>query len=208
VVVGVAVGALTVGLVVADATTSRSGDTVAMVGDSITHVNQGAIEAALGSTFHSTVAAESGKRTDQMMQAAQELAATHPKQALINLGTNDVEQGTSVDAAAQNLARMVSMFSSADCVHVVTINTHMLSADGHSPERAAALNAKILELPKQFKNVDLVRWDQTIDQNVDSHPPAGDLTSDTVHPNEKGVEDLVGEYRGAFEGCQRSWVFW
>ena len=49
------------------------------------------------------------------------------------------------------------MFGSADCVHVVTINTHMLNAAGTAPEGARALDAKILELPKQFKNVDVVQ---------------------------------------------------
>jgi lysophospholipase L1-like esterase len=208
---GVAIAAgcavLIVGLVVADRATSRTGDSVAIVGDSITALNRGAIEQDLDPAYKVQIAATSGMRTDQMMQAAQQLAATHPKQALINLGTNDVEQATSIDDAASNLAKMAAMFSSADCVHVVTVNTHMLSSKGDASARAQALDQKILELPKQLKNVDIVRWDQTIDDNVADHPPAGNLTKDTVHPNDDGVRELVNEYQGAFDGCHRPWPF-
>jgi hypothetical protein len=198
---------LVIGLVVGDRLTSRTGDTVAIVGDSITYLNQGSIHQELDPAYQVQIAARSGMRTDQMLQAAEELAATHPKQALINLGTNDVEQDTSIDAAIANLKTMVSMFGSADCVHVVTINTHMLNAHGDSPERASELDAKILELPHEFKNVDLVRWDQTITENVADHPPAGNLTMDTVLPNADGARELVKDYRAAFDGCKRPWPF-
>ena len=77
---------LIVGLVVGDRSTSRTGDDVAIVGDSITALYEGPINQDLGAAYHVRIAATSGMRTDQMMQAAQELAATHPKQALINLG--------------------------------------------------------------------------------------------------------------------------
>jgi lysophospholipase L1-like esterase len=207
--VAVTIGAavLVVGLVIGDRLTSRTGDTVTIVGDSITALNAGPINQDLGPGYHVQIAATSGMRTDQMLQAAQVLAATHPKQALINLGTNDVEQGTSIDAAIANLEKMVSMFASADCVHVVTINTHMLNSSGHAPTGADQLDAKILELPKQFRNVDVVRWDQTISDNVADHPPAGDLTVDTVHPNQQGVQELLRAYQGAFDGCRRPWPF-
>ena len=198
---------LLVGLLIGDRVTSRTGDSVAIVGDSITWLNENAINQDLGAAYHVQIAAKSGMRTDQMLQAAQELADTHPKQALINLGTNDVEQDTSLDAADANLKKMVSMFSSADCVHVVTINTHMLNKSMDAPKGAQELDAKILELPKEFKNVDVVRWDQTISENVADHPPAGNLTMDTVHPNADGVRDLVQAYRGAFDGCKRPWPF-
>jgi lysophospholipase L1-like esterase len=205
--VSIGVLVLVVGLVIGDRLTSRTGDSVAIVGDSITALNAGAINQDLGAAYKVKIAATSGMRTDQMMQAAQELADTHPKQALINLGTNDVEQGTSLDAADANLKKMVSMFSSADCVHVVTINTHMLNKAGTAPKSAQELDTKILELPKQFKNVDVVRWDQTIDENVAAIPPAGNLTFDTVHPNPAGVLELLKAYRGAFDGCKRPWPF-
>lgn len=55
--------------------------------------------------------------------------------------------------------------------------------------------------------MDVVRWDQTISENVAEHPPAGDLTMDSVHPNDKGVPELVKAYRGAFDGCRRPWPF-
>jgi lysophospholipase L1-like esterase len=205
--VSIGVVVLVVGLVIGDRATSRTGDSVAIVGDSITALNAGPINQDLGPAYHVQIAATSGMRTDQMMQAAQELAATHPKQALINLGTNDVEQGTSIDAADANLQKMVSMFSTADCVHVVTINTHMLNSSGHAPTGADQLNARILQLPKQFKNVDVIRWDQTISDNVAEHPPAGDLTIDTVHPNKQGVQELLKDYQAAFDGCDRPWPF-
>jgi lysophospholipase L1-like esterase len=206
-VVSIGVVLLLVGLLIGDRVTSRTGDSVAIVGDSITWLNENAINQDLGAAYNVRIAAKSGMRTDQMLQAAQELADTHPKQALINLGTNDVEQDTSLDAADANLKKMVSMFSSADCVHVVTINTHMLNKSMDAPKGAQELDAKILELPKEFKNVDVVRWDQTISENVADHPPAGNLTMDTVHPNADGVRDLVQAYRGAFDGCKRPWPF-
>src|SRR6478736_5091707 len=69
--VAVSIGAalLVVGLVVADRATSRTGDTVAIVGDSITALNAAPLDRELGAAYHVRTAATSGMRTDQMMQA-------------------------------------------------------------------------------------------------------------------------------------------
>src|SRR5262245_54294171 len=100
--------------------TTRPTDVV-FVGDSITDQAR----PVLVSHFRigdDRVAAIGGITIDEMVQPAAALAATMPRSAVINLGTNDVGAN---EPAAENgalLSQMANTFPSDTCVVLVTIN--------------------------------------------------------------------------------------
>src|SRR5262245_22420868 len=93
---------------------------VAVVGDSITFVSTGAIRGELETESPPEVKSVLGATTERMLPAARRMAATRPRQAVIELGTNDVLQQVPIDEAEQRYTTMVDAFEQAgvDCIHL------------------------------------------------------------------------------------------
>ena len=196
-----------VGVLIVDSAGGRDGDSVALIGDSITEWNRGPLTDALSETYALTVQGTKGSLTAGMMPAATTLAATTPDQVIINLGTNDMATGRSAADTIADIEAMVRLFPATECVHVVTINTHMRSlADKAAVARTEDLNAKIRALPDRYDNVGVVPWDEIIDADWKDHPPVGTLTEDTIHPtNPAGRARLVDLYTETLDDCGGWW---
>ena len=91
---------------------------------------------------------------------------------------------------------MVASFPQAECVHVVTLNTHMQDRDGEHQQGAEQINDAIRELPERHPNVSIIEWSELVDDDLADHPPIGTLTPDTVHPGPEGEQ-------GAARGLRR-----
>jgi len=175
---------------------ARVGDRVTVLGDSITALGQNQMEHTLGDTYDLSVSGVFGARTDQRLQAAQLQAALNPTRAIINLGTNDVLQHRATNEIAANLVRLIGIYHEADCVYLVTINTH-LDQDGNRPQRAATdLNAVMERIVAQNSQLRLIRWDQMIDRAAPRQ-----LTFDGVHPTPEGQRLLADAYATALRRC-------
>ena len=207
--IGVAVvsAVLIAGVAIVDHATNRDGDTVTIVGDSITQFGTGQLRKTLGSDFQLTIDGQGGKRSDEMYSAAVALAQTKPKQAIVNLGTNDILQRVPISQSADEIQKIVELFAGAECVHVVNINTH-ISQDGYHPSTEAdALNQRLTQLSDTHPNVDIVDWNGMVSDGIDDDPPNG-FIFDGVHPTEQGQSDLADAYDDALQGCSRPWKFW
>ena len=204
-----AVVALVLLLVGVDRATSRDGDSVAIIGDSITFLNQGEIQKQLSPTFKLNVSATLGITLGNSLPAAQQLAAADPRQVVINLGSNDALKAVPIDQAIGELRSVVSTFSGADCIHLVDINTHMV-AEGRGPvgPEAEQLNAEMLKLAAKDSRIDVIGWNKIISDDIAAHPPNGRLTGDTVHPGPEGQKLLAAELDTVLHRCGRPWQFW
>jgi lysophospholipase L1-like esterase len=203
-----AFGALVLlGVVIISSAGGRDGDSVALIGDSITDWNDGPLTDALGEPYSLSIAATAGAQVAELMGRATQLAATTPDQVIINLGTNDMTAGRSADDTIADIDAMIRLFPQAECVHVVTINTHMRTLrDRADVERVEELNRAIRALPERFENVGVVAWDEIIDADWNDNPPVGTLTEDTIHPTTPaGRARLVDLYADTLDGCGGWW---
>jgi lysophospholipase L1-like esterase len=177
----------------------NDGDPVFVLGDSITALGDAQLHQTL-SGYQLNVAGKFGDTLEDRVAAARLGAASKPRQVIINLGTNDVLKGIDPATSAATLEQIVSMFSGAKCVHVVTINRN-LDQRGNRPVAAIdALNAAIEALPDAHDNVDVIRWDEIqSDAAGDGNTTA--LTSDGVHPDDPGQKALADAYSDALDGC-------
>lgn len=179
---------------------SRKGDTVAIMGDSITVVSEDALRKKLADftlDFH----AISGLRTDQLQGAAERAAASRPKQVIINLGTNGVLQGRSVEQMKADLDTMITTFSSAECIHVVTLNARMMTRADPGNSTARGVNDAIEDLVAAHPNVDKIDWNKVVESNERTGKNA--VTLDTIHPNAKGKLLLAEAYAKATRNCRK-----
>jgi lysophospholipase L1-like esterase len=190
-----------------DRATTRDGDTVAAIGDSIMLWGEPEMRTTVGAHTRLTVRAQGGKRIDEMMPAARELAATSPVQVIINLGTNDVLQRIPLEESVRHLNDMVGLYPQAECIHLVTINEN-IDKDGFQPHDAAvALNGAMQQLAKDNPRVSLIRWDEMVRKSIQREPPTG-FIFDGVHPGPEGQRALAEAYDRAVDRCGRPWKFW
>lgn len=184
---------------------SRKGDTVEILGDSITDVSSEVLRARL-SDYTLNIQAMGGLRTDQLQASADQGARSMPKQVIINLGTNDLLQGRGVDQFKASLGKMIDTFSSADCVHVVTLNTHMITADGSNEAVLQSANHAIDELIAAHSNVDKIDWNKIVEAS-DDQTGKETITVDSIHPNLKGQLLLAHAYADALKNCGKPALF-
>lgn len=190
-----------------DRATTRDGDTVAAIGDSIMLWGEPEMRTTVGAYTKLTVRAQGGRRIDEMLPAARELAASSPIQVLINLGTNDILQRIPLEESVRNLTAMVDLFDSAECIHLVTVNED-IDKEGFRPRDAAvALNAAMEKLAGDNPTVSLIRWDDMVRDSIKREPPKG-FIFDGVHPGPEGQRKLAGAYDRAVDRCGRPWKFW
>jgi lysophospholipase L1-like esterase len=200
VIVGVVVLAV-VALVVLAKVRAR-GPEVVLVGDSITAQTRDLFINQLGGDWGVTVQGEPGHRSDELLPAVPPLAAQHPVQVVVNLGTNDVMQGKDPAETQAALEQLANGFNSARCIHLVTVNDHMVKLDDPGlPARIADLNGRIHAMAAS-KGWGVIPWDELVNAYEGGPQAEGPITVDTVHPSEYGEHVLADAYARALDGCQ------
>ncbi|HKY15381.1 MAG TPA: SGNH/GDSL hydrolase family protein, partial [Microthrixaceae bacterium] len=96
------------GVVVLDRVTTRDGDKVLVLGDSITEWSTPALETGLGGRFHLQVIGRGGFRSEQLQPEAVAAAVTGPTQVILNAGTNDALQHRPWADTAASIEQMVA----------------------------------------------------------------------------------------------------
>ena len=185
---------------------SNTGDSVAVVGDSITALDQTAMDEQLGSDYELVVTGNFGKTVAEVMPEATVLAQRDYDQVIINLGTTDVlkdlDVGTSMDAMRQ----MIALFDSAECIHLVNINEHMVVQDSTAASRttqAATFNTALEELATTDRRLSIIDWNEVAAGALDDQdPPVSSLTEDSIHPTADGNTELNQLYASALSGCR------
>jgi lysophospholipase L1-like esterase len=195
------------GILVADFITRPQDEPVAAVGDSITAIGQQQLKISAGTAFDIEVRAEFGKTAADQLPAATALAAQHPEQVIINLGTNDALQHLPTSQTMAALRQMVGLFPHARCIHFVTVSTD-LDLNGNTPKaEAAAINRGILALADELDRGDVIRWDEMVRDSIGRDRPQG-VTTDGVHPSPEGQRLLADAEVRALVRCGRPWHYW
>lgn len=168
---------------------------VAIVGDSITFVSTGAIRDELTPQYHPLTKSVLGATVARMSDVARRLAGEHPKQAVIELGTNDVLHGTDLAASEAEYRKMVDAFDRAgvECIHLVNVNTRMRAKNNPDTQEAEAFNQFLRQLADERGNVVVVDWDGAVQASAErrQHESSPRLISDTVHPTAEGSQVLA-----------------
>jgi lysophospholipase L1-like esterase len=184
---------------------NNKGDSVAVLGDSITTFDQADMQQQLGGDFKLTTSGNFGKTVAEVMPEAEVVATRTYDQVIINLGTNDAIGHLPTADSKQSLEKMISLFNSAKCIHLVNINENMVDqANGQSVSAAAKeLNGAIDDLAKANKQVSVIDWNsETAGTLNNKKPPWSTLTKDSVHPTGEGNKQLNTMYADALNDCQ------
>jgi lysophospholipase L1-like esterase len=179
-------------------TTARS---VVMIGDSITDQATADLHTRFDPTFTMTVSGIGGTRADQRVPDAPRLAAAAPTQLVVDLGTNDVIQGTPLSTTIASITTIVADFPTARCVHLVDISENMVSPeDAPLSSRATALNEALRTLAAAH-GWDVIDWAGIVHRYDAAHDPDGEITLDTVHPTPVGRRLLLDAISDSLERC-------
>ena len=200
----VATAFLAVSLLFAPSCSDNSGDSVAVLGDSITSLDQADLNSTLGGDYELTISGNFGKTVSDVMPEAELMATRTYDQVIINLGTNDVLQERPIDKAIETLGAEVALFDSARCIHLVNINEHMLNqSDGASrAEAAKAFNAELEKYAERTEGVSVIDWNGVASSKLNGDdPPTSELTYDTIHPTAEGFAELNDLYSSALGSC-------
>jgi lysophospholipase L1-like esterase len=167
---------------------------VAVIGDSITVLSAVAIQKQLGD--HPNIQAELGKRIDEMLPALRDALQKKPDAVVVNLGTNDVLQGTIHPDWRPGFLQLVQALEHTDCAVLVNINTTATNRSAR-PEFAPQINAAIAKAAETHDNFHVIDWDAIV------HAPGGDalIQPDTIHPTGPGAQRLAREIRHTLADC-------
>lgn len=169
-----------------------------LIGDSITFDATDAFHAELDSAYLLAVDGRPGFRVDQLVEPARSgTSAGRPSRAVINLGTNDVNMAWPPDRTKAAFAQLAEIFDGL-CVSVVTVNEHM--PDPASRPRAVELN-RWLRPWAEGRGYRIIDWAATVAGRLGSQDPAARLTTDGVHPTERGAAELAAAYAAALGSC-------
>ena len=172
---------------------------VLLLGDSITHNLNGPIKRQLGGHFAFSVDGKAGFYATHMVGDADAASRFPYEQAVVNLGTNDVNDSShDLDATIASLEQIIGTLSTFQCVHVVTVSEAMVFANGDSSARAQRLNGAIRAVAEQHPNVTVIDWAAIVREHSGE---AEALTTDTVHPSEAGNRVLADAYGDALADC-------
>ena len=175
-------------------------DDVALVGDSITEQADATFHAVLEPAYRVRVRGRGGYRIEEMEPYAIETATAKPEQVIINLGTNDVLDNWPVDKSVTALNRMIKDFSGTNCLHLVTINESLFNENVPGLSGRAALFNLQLRSIATSQGIDVIDWAAAVKADAELHP--GDpITSDTVHPTERGHKVLAELYKKSLDAC-------
>ena len=199
---------LAVGLLVAALVPGpdRSGDSVVVFGDSITEFGQDHLRKELGDEYELKVDGVFGACTGDRIDAAAAVAATHPDQVVVNLGTNDVVVGTPLDKVRHDIDAVLAELDSVECVHVVTVGENLISDGIPLPRSGAAVNEQIAEVVGEHPNAELLHWDRVQDAAARRRGDPQALLFDGIHPDGDGLAVLAKGYEGVLGDCGRPWM--
>jgi lysophospholipase L1-like esterase len=171
-----------------------------VLGDSITDQAQKELNDELGPIYTLSIEGQDNFRLDQQIPAAERWATRPFQQVVINLGTNDAVQGWPTNQSVASLERLVSLYPSARCIHLTTVNERIKSrsrsADG--PTRARAINNAIHALAEVDSRIRIVDWNALMKHSIGTDV---ELTTDGVHPNEPGQQLLIDGYENSMAKC-------
>jgi lysophospholipase L1-like esterase len=208
-VVAVAVAGLAVVVVLAVLSVApgpdRTGDSVVVLGDSITEFGQGHLADVLGEDYELTVDGAFGARTGDRIEAAEVVAATDADQVVVNLGTNDVVVGTPLDRFRDDLDKLLGHLDPVECVHVVTVGENLVSDGLALPRAGRAVNAEIADVASRHPNVKLLHWDRVQQAASLRRDDPQALLFDGIHPDGDGLMVLAEGYAEALGDCGRPW---
>jgi lysophospholipase L1-like esterase len=186
------------------ACSSSTGDTVSVLGDSITSFDQPKLEQGIGADHDLAVSGNFGRTTAEVLPEARVTAARGNDQVIINLGTNDVQGGLPLDRSMDAMRTMVGLFPAARCVHLVNVNEHMVDAKTGraTTEAARRFNDALEALANEQPRVSVIDWNAEVEDTLnDGNPPTSTLTKDTVHPTDEGNDRLNDLYASALDAC-------
>lgn len=184
---------------------NRSGDSVVVLGDSITEFGQDHLRNDLGDEYELTVDGVFGARTGDRLDAAAAIAATRPDQVVVNLGTNDVVVGTPLDKVRRDIDTILAELDSVECVHVVTVGENLISDGIPLPRAGAAVNAQLAEVTAEHPNATLMHWDRLQDAAARRRDDPQALLFDGIHPDGDGLAALAEGYADVLSDCGRPW---
>jgi lysophospholipase L1-like esterase len=185
---------------------NRSQVSTAVIGDSITDISRTTFEQALEPDYAVEVDGVGGARVDQMQGEADKVAATHPQQVVINLGTNDVIGKFPIDQSMKSYEEMINKFPDAACLHVVTVNEDIVAlSDPDYRNRAVEYNNRLRSLASQH-HARVIEWNRIVHDYLAAGEPEGHLSTDSIHPTELGQKKLADAYRASLDACRNSIV--
>jgi lysophospholipase L1-like esterase len=171
------------------------GETVAVLGNSITALSVEELPVAFGDTYRSSSAGRSGRTIEELLPLAEQYAATDPDIVVVEAGSNDAGvpeadwSGLSVLAAE---ARMLATFPGARCIVWVNLSSHTTRASFDS--HARGVNASLAHLETTDPRVVVADWDRAT-------AGRSDLLIDGVHPNHAGQRTYAQVVRDAVDRC-------
>lgn len=182
----------------------NEGDSVAIIGDSITEFDESDLQEKLGSEYHLVVSGSFGFTVADVKPQAKFVGGREFDQAIFNIGTNDVQESYDVDDSVAVLKEEIGYYESARCVFVVNINEHMINHTTGEPttDDAKRFNAAFDKLAEDNPRISIIDWNGEISSTLnDDDPSFSTLTDDSVHPTDEGNEKLNDLYADALEGC-------
>ena len=183
----------------------RSGDSVVVLGDSITEFGQDHLRRVLGEDYELDIDAVFGARTVDRIEAATAIAVTGPDQVVVNLGTNDVVVGTPLDKFRHHMDTLLGHLDDVECVHVVTASENLVSDGIELPIAGRALNAELADVVSGHPNAQLLHWGRLQDATALRRDDPQALTFDGIHPDGDGLAVLAEAYAGVLDDCGRPW---
>ncbi len=186
---------------------SVAGDRVGVLGDSITSLDTGDLEAQLGDQFRFTISGNFGKTAEEVTPQAEVMARLTYDQVIIDLGTNDVLEGL-----LATTCRRHDRFAG----EVVRFRPVHPCGDGERTHGQPAHRALHIEGARQFNDalrayaqgqdrVDVIDWNAAASDHLNnSDPPTSTLTTDSIHPTSEGnrvLNDLYASASGTAPRC-------
>jgi lysophospholipase L1-like esterase len=173
---------------------------VLILGDSITDRGQRFLHDELDASYALSIDGKASFRIDQQLPSAQRWSTRPFSQVVINLGTNDADQGWPTEQSAEALTTMVGLFPQATCIHLVTINEQLPDLHGRNPAATAkALNTVIRQLSAGNPRVRMVDFDGIVRER--RQRGVEDPTIDGVHPTDETHQLLAEAIRESLDTC-------
>lgn len=105
---------------------------------------------------------------------------------------------TDLDESRAALSGMIGAFTTARCIHLVTIKAGMVSnTSGDVSEQAEDINALLDEFAANDDRISIIDW-----AGIVADEP--NLVDDTIHPTDEGQRRLVEAIGDALEDCPRN----
>jgi hypothetical protein len=176
------------------------GDHLAVIGDSITDLTREELHRELNPSWAVSVDGRHGYTVAEQVPTANVYGAQTPPPAVavVNLGTNDSTQGIPVQQVDSAMGQVLAPLASARCVVLVTVNANTM--DPARNERANEINFWVLwARAASDGRIRLADWNTVVHDHYDRNDR--DLTTDMVHPNQKGQDLLADVVTDAVAGC-------